>query len=147
MQASTHAVDKAAREGLGVNATYLRLLGILQLRGPLSPSALAEAVGITPASTTIAVDRLSERHLVTRTRHLRDKRRSVITLTPACNQWLERAYGPLHTDGSALLADFTDDEIATITTFVTASTTLQMQRAAAIDDQQRFAPDGEVRSP
>lgn len=132
MQSATHQVDEAARLGLRVNATDLQLLGSLDAAGSQSPSALADAVGITGASTTVAVDRLSARGLVTRTPNPRDKRRSIIALTPACRRWLERAYGPLRTDGPALLAHYTPEELATIAHFVAASTALQTDRADAI---------------
>lgn len=132
MQGATHRVDEAARQGLHVNATDMQLLGNLHAHGPLSPTTLANALSITQASTTVAVDRLSTRGLVTRATDPRDKRRSIIALTPACQSWLGSAYGPLRTDGPAVLAQFTAKELATIARFIAASTTLQTDRADAI---------------
>ena len=132
MQGATQAVDEAARVGLGVNRTDLRLLGALHRCGPLAPSALAEALGITAASTTVAVDRLVSRGLVRRSPDPTDGRRSAVSLSLDCERWLDEAYGGLQTGGAQLLATFSPIERATIARFVAASTALQERQADVI---------------
>lgn len=132
MQGATHRVDEAVRRGLGVNATDMRVLATLHRHGSLTPGHLAQSVEITAASMTIAVDRLSRRSLVSRGRDPHDARRSLITLAPSCAQWIEQAYGPLQTDGPAMLAQFTEPQLETIAKFVADSTQLQDRRAEAI---------------
>ncbi|HVV49318.1 MAG TPA: MarR family transcriptional regulator [Polyangia bacterium] len=110
-----HAV---VAERFGLSATDLKALDLLQRRGPLSAGEIAAHTNLATASVTSLLDRLERRRLVRRQRDRRDRRRLVVTLTPA----LEQAIAPLFAGlGGRMLARFrryTDAEVATISRFL-----------------------------
>lgn len=57
--------------------------GVLELcsRGPAKASAVAQAIGITPAGATDLIDRLEKRRFVRRVAHPTDRRAVLVTLT------------------------------------------------------------------
>jgi len=58
--------------------------------GPMSLSGLAEAVGVDAPYATLIVDSLEERGLVERQPDPADRRRKLVTLTPAGSEAIER---------------------------------------------------------
>lgn len=76
----------APRELLLSDARALRLAG----RGPTSPTAIALALDISPASATELIDRLERRGLLRRSTDRTDRRAVVVSLTPSgsrTNRW------------------------------------------------------------
>ncbi|MEV0151925.1 MULTISPECIES: hypothetical protein [unclassified Nonomuraea] len=59
MQAAVDSFDEAAADVLGVNRTDLRCLDILA-QGPVTPSVLEPALGLTTGSVTAMLDRLEK---------------------------------------------------------------------------------------
>lgn len=59
------------------------------MRGPLSPTALAQVERIQPPSMTRVISALEGRGLVQRQEHERDKRQSVIAITDAGRELVE----------------------------------------------------------
>ncbi len=66
------------------------------LHGPCSPSALAQAVSLSPGTVTGILDRLERRNLIIRTRLQSDKRRILVLLTDEAKELLSKAPPPLH---------------------------------------------------
>lgn len=60
--------------------TSLRMLIALSQRGPMTLTALAGVVGLTPAAMTCSIDRLERKELVRRTRGL-DRRAIPVAIT------------------------------------------------------------------
>lgn len=60
-------------------------------------------MGLSPAATTQAVQRLVARGLLARGTDDADRRRAVITLAPAAEALVERLYGTVRTAGFELL--------------------------------------------
>ena len=63
-----------------VSLTHLLVLAILDARGPISMSALAEVLDVSVASTTGIVSRLEKRGLVARSRGAADDLRIVLVI-------------------------------------------------------------------
>jgi DNA-binding MarR family transcriptional regulator len=63
--------------------------------GPLSRRELAERLRCDPSNVTFLVDRLEQRRLVSRARADRDRRVTVLALTPAGRQGRERLIATL----------------------------------------------------
>ncbi|EJZ06940.1 MarR family winged helix-turn-helix transcriptional regulator [Mycolicibacterium fortuitum] len=59
--------DKANEGSGAVTALQLGYLSALGAQGPTRPSELAESLGVTPAATTVALQRLARTGLVART--------------------------------------------------------------------------------
>ena len=66
----------------GLGDSDFRVLEALLHKGPLPVNAIGPKVFLTPGSISIAVDRLHEKGLVTRTESGTDRRVRVVDLTP-----------------------------------------------------------------
>ncbi len=76
---------RTARE-LGVNATDMNALALLQQYGPMGPADLAARLGIRTASVTVLIDRLSAAGHVERSAHPADRRRVTVAATTSARQ-------------------------------------------------------------
>ncbi|MFC4948943.1 MarR family winged helix-turn-helix transcriptional regulator [Pseudonocardia sp. GCM10023141] len=131
---SVDVVDQAAAALFGINRTDLRLLGVVTVGGPQSAGTLAAAVGLSPAATTEAVQRLVARGLLARDTDPGDRRRAVITVVAGCAERLDRVYGPIRDSGVALLERYTEAELGVIADFLERGREQQLAEAARIRD-------------
>ena len=67
---------------LTVNPTDLRAMQHLIMRGPMSPTDIARALGVSTAAATVVVDRLARVDHVTRAPHPTDRRGIVVIPRP-----------------------------------------------------------------
>lgn len=80
----SHPTKQLLREALDLGRGSGRVKSLLWLaEGPLSLSGLAEAVGVDAPYATLIVDSLEQRGLVERQPDPQDRRRKLVTLTPA----------------------------------------------------------------
>ncbi len=75
-------VEKQLGRELAVNSTDLEAMQRLMERGPLSPSTLAQLLGISTAAVTVVVDRLVKVGHVSRQPHPSDRRSLLVVPTP-----------------------------------------------------------------
>jgi DNA-binding MarR family transcriptional regulator len=71
------------QSGVTLSPALARLLDHLDSREPTTVVQLARHLGVTPATVSIALDRLSRKGYVRRARDFDDQRRVLLTLTPA----------------------------------------------------------------
>ena len=126
------AVDQAAADHLGINRTDYRIVAVTHIAGPLSAGRLAEAVDLSPAATTEAVQRLVAKGLLTRDVDPDDRRRAVIARVPAVGEALDAFYEPVRDGGFALLRRYTVAELALIRGFLDHGRALQLAVAERI---------------
>jgi DNA-binding MarR family transcriptional regulator len=125
------AVDDAAAHVFGVNRTDLRLLGAV-LPGPLTAGQVAEAVHLSPAAATTAIQRLVARGYLTREPDPGDRRRAVVALTASARELAERIYGPVGEAGVADMRRWSTAELELIADFLERGRALQLAQAARI---------------
>jgi DNA-binding MarR family transcriptional regulator len=142
------AVKRWHRGPLGtITLVHLNVIAELDMRGPLSMSHLAEALGVSVASATGIVDRMEGRGLVERG-HTNDDRRVVMVSPTAKGSGLFRAIEARRRSRlSKLLDHLTDEEMVG---FVVGLRALRQARAnvAAGEDQDDAAEtpaDGPAR--
>jgi DNA-binding MarR family transcriptional regulator len=75
---------------LPINVTELIALGLLAEFGELTPTRLAQLLGITTASVTVLVDHVEAAGFVYRTRSTADRRSLRLRLTPAGTLLMQR---------------------------------------------------------
>jgi DNA-binding MarR family transcriptional regulator len=85
MNAARELTARLSRE-LGMNATDMVALDLLDIHGPMGAAELAHRLGIRSASVTVLVDRLEAGGHVERIRHETDRRRVTIAARPAAHQ-------------------------------------------------------------
>src|SRR5918999_5733324 len=125
------AVDAAAAVVFGINRTDLRLLGAVR-DGALTAGQVADALHLTPAATTTAIQRLVARGHLSREPDPADRRRAVVALTPSARELAERVYGPVGEAGMAAFQRWSAAELELIADFLERGRALQLAEAARI---------------
>lgn len=125
----------AIAEQMGLSASDVKALGILQQSGPLPAGELAKAVGLTPASVTTLVDRLEQGGFVQRTRDPDDRRKVIIQICPEKLKEAQVIFEPVRRSVAELFARFSDDELTTILDFLTHDVARMKKLMSSFDDR------------
>jgi len=131
-QEATEEVDSAAATHLGLNRTDLRCLSVLARTNMLGASELAEAVGLSRAATTTALDRLERAGHARRVDNPDDRRGVRVELTPMAQRHVAEIYGPLAAGGEALLSAFSLGDLAAVRRYLEEGRELQRIHAKRI---------------
>jgi DNA-binding MarR family transcriptional regulator len=110
-QEDVQAFDEQAAQLLGINLTDLRVLGILDRRGPTTASELAEEAGLTSGSTTTLVDRLERAGYAERRRDADDRRRVFVELTDEARTRMGAIWGPLGAEAGEFVQGYSKAEL------------------------------------
>lgn len=103
-----------------LTAPQVNLLQPLLVDGPMSSGQLAEAAGLTPATTTHMLDQLAVSGVVERQRQEADKRVVITELTDEGKTMLESRLVEMKKAWDAALEDLTDEELGHATKAVEA---------------------------
>lgn len=103
---------------LTVNPTDLQAMQYLIMRGPMSPTDIAKALGVSTAAATVVVDRLTKVGHVTREKHPTDRRGIVVV--PAKESVTRAIQGlmPMIMGIDRVIHDFEPDEQDVITEYL-----------------------------
>ncbi len=115
----TSDFERALGAELSVNPTDLNAMEHLIASGPLSPTALADRLELSPAAVTTVIDRLEALGHVHRAPNPADRRGTLVVPEPAS---VGRAMGriiPMVTEVDQAIHDFDDDEKAVIARYLT----------------------------
>jgi DNA-binding MarR family transcriptional regulator len=100
----------------GINVTDMQCINLLQLRGPMTPGQLAEAMFLTTGGAiTAVIDRLEKAGMVRRRRDEADRRRVLVEAVedgPTAD--LGRRFEPVAELYGKLLDGYTDEQLAVI---------------------------------
>ena len=114
--------DRLVNEALateGVRKYHFRVLVALQDDGPLSQADLGRRLAIDRSDMAAVAAELEQRDWIARTRDDRDRRRNVVTITPAGAEALARMDAAIVEAQDALLAPLTKAERQQLTTLLT----------------------------
>jgi DNA-binding MarR family transcriptional regulator len=89
-----------------------------------SARELSEATGLSSAATTTLIDRLERKGFVRRVAHDWDRRQVLVELTEQGRERVGRFYGPLVSEGSAMLGAYTKDQLAVMLGYLLSITEL-----------------------
>jgi DNA-binding MarR family transcriptional regulator len=98
-----------------ITGPQLDSLLVLRENGPLTVTALAKNVYLSPSTMVGIVDRLEEKGLLVRNRSAKDRRQVLITMTEAGRTLAEKAPSPLQTTLSQGLLELPELEQVAIT--------------------------------
>ncbi|MCZ4618313.1 MarR family winged helix-turn-helix transcriptional regulator [Rhodococcus qingshengii] len=93
-----------------VTVPHLRILVLVDTRGPVNLAAVAAALAVHPSNASRAVDRLIKAGLLDRRDALDDRRHLTLTLTPAGQELVDRVSAHRREAISAVLARMTSDD-------------------------------------
>jgi DNA-binding MarR family transcriptional regulator len=96
---------------LGINATDLQLLNILETEGGVSPKRLADRSGLTTGGITVAVDRLEKARFIKRERHPTDRRSVIIRALPEPMTRITSYFEDNRARTDAILSEFGDRDL------------------------------------
>lgn len=94
LTAHDELIRRQARK-MGVNATDMQTLRLLELHGPLGPTELARRLDLKTASVTVVLDRLEAAGHVERVRDDRDRRRVTVRALPQALELLFDTWAPV----------------------------------------------------
>lgn len=94
---------QAMAAGMGIGVSESAVLGHLLHNGPQTPTLIAARIGLTPASTTALLDRLSAVQLVVRSPNPRDRRSVLVSLTDLGEDTVRAMYAMFALDIDAAL--------------------------------------------
>jgi DNA-binding MarR family transcriptional regulator len=112
------ALDARAAERFGLNRSDLRCLDVLSHSGPMSPTALANAVGMSTGGLSISLGRLERAGYVRRTMDRKDRRRVTVELTRKAQRIEEQIFGPLLREVARLLEGYSEAELDLVCEFL-----------------------------
>jgi DNA-binding MarR family transcriptional regulator len=105
----------------GINVTDMQCINLLQLRGPMTPGQLADAMFLTTGGAiTAVIDRLEKAGMVRRRRDDKDRRRVIVeALQEGPITELGRLFMPVGELYEKVMADYSDEELHVLVRFVT----------------------------
>jgi DNA-binding MarR family transcriptional regulator len=112
------ALDARAAERFGLNRSDLRCLDVLSHSGPMSPTAVANAVAMSTGGLSISLGRLERAGYVRRTMDRKDRRRVTVELTRKAQRIEQQIFGPLLGEVGRLLEGYSEDELNLIGGFL-----------------------------
>jgi DNA-binding MarR family transcriptional regulator len=112
-------VEKQLGRELKVNTTDLEAMQRLMERGPLSPSTLAQVLGISTAAVTVVVDRLVKVGHVSRQPHPTDRRSLLVVPTPTSVRLAMDSLMPMIRDIDGLISRYTPEQQGAINDYLT----------------------------
>lgn len=131
-QNATDEVDDAVAARLGVNRTDLRCLSVLARSGAATPSALADAAGLTRGAITTALDRLEDGGYTRRVADPEDRRSLRVEMTERAMKEVGVLYAPMAKEGERYLRKYTREELAAALKFLADGERLQRAHAQRI---------------
>ncbi|MEV5746988.1 MarR family transcriptional regulator [Actinoallomurus sp. NPDC052308] len=109
----------------GINVTDMQCINLLQLRGPMTPGQLADAMFLTTGGAiTAVIDRLERAGMVRRRRDDQDRRRVIVeALKDGPVTELGRRFLPVAELYEKAMADYTDEELRVLIRYLTRNNT------------------------
>ncbi|GAA2298890.1 MarR family winged helix-turn-helix transcriptional regulator [Glycomyces scopariae] len=139
VESDRYAERFGAKHGLhrtDVNALAL-IMEAARLGAPMSPSALAKELGLSPSATTALIDRLEALGHVERGRPAGDRRRVALEVPAAAVEANRHLFTPLAMAFSESWTGFTAEERAVVARFLAVSTETMKAVSAEAQDQPR----------
>ena len=123
LAASWAAGDALVAKRLGLTPTdYLALKHLMVAERPFGPAELSRRLGMSTGSVNALVDRLQARGHVDREPHPSDRRRLVLSVSPACRAAIVETLLPLGERIDRLAGRMTDRDVAAVLRFLEDAT-------------------------
>ncbi len=129
MLAGAILFNQRVAEGLGLNATDLQCLNLLDLQGSLTPGDLARCCGLTTGGVTVVLDRLQKAGYIRREANPRDRRSLLIRPVRSRLRKLQTLYRSKSQTLADTLAAYTERELELILDFVTRTVSVNEPRS------------------
>jgi DNA-binding MarR family transcriptional regulator len=128
--------SQAVAERLGINATDLECLGVIQ-RGPATAGQLAAATGLTTGAITGVIDRLERACFAKRAPDEHDRRKVLVRMTPDAVARVLPLFEPMRRTSAQVLSRYKDHELALILDFLTRAQAASLEVVAKLRAQPK----------
>ena len=139
---------RAVGQMLDLNVSDMKCLDLVMLERAASPSQLAALTGLSSGATTAMIDRLEKAGLVERHRHPKDRRGTVVALTPDATKRLPRLFASMAAAMETLVASYSTRELELLADFFNRAVLLwerERQKLQPRRYKNRTEPAGRVR--
>ncbi|HEX4516108.1 MAG TPA: MarR family transcriptional regulator [Polyangiaceae bacterium] len=126
---------QAVGEALGLGATDVKAIQMI-VATPMTPTALAERLGLTGAAVTTLVDRLADAGFVKRERDEADRRSVIVRAVPSAAKKLDALNNAYGKATSKLLSSYDEREFETILDWLERTTELLAEHTAAMKQKR-----------
>lgn len=126
------AFGQAVAERMGIAASDLECVEILQLEGRVTAGRLAEATGLTTGAMTGVIDRLEKAGFVHRERDEVDRRKVYVTLDQASAARIGDLYAPMQRAMLESWSNYSDEELEVLLRFAQESHATLLAATAAL---------------
>ena len=103
-----------SHNNLGLSKTHILLLDLLDSKGPLRPSDLAETLHVTTGGVTVLTSKLIKAEYIKKQQNPSDRRASQLEITDAGKALLEDAYDHIEALVNRMFGMLTPEEIKTL---------------------------------
>lgn len=103
-----------SHNNLGLSKTHILLLDLLDSKGPLRPSDLAETLHVTTGGVTVLTSKLLKAEYIKKTQNQSDRRASQLEITAEGKKLLEEAYEHIEALVNRMFGMLTADELKTL---------------------------------
>ncbi len=121
---ASDAFDEALGGVLGLNATDVRCVDLLDQYGTMTAGALAAVAGLSTGAVTFLLDRLERAGFVRRVRDDQDRRRVLVELAPFARSQISDLHAGLHEALKGSAQHFSMSDLESIITFLREGTQL-----------------------
>lgn len=147
LSALSALISQAVADRVGLSSTDLECLDLIALGdGPVTPTHLMQATGLTSGAITGVVDRLEAAGFVRREPDAHDRRKVVLRADPARLAEVAGYYASLQKAMLALWSSFTQAELQMVLDFTRRSCDLSTRELEAIQALPKMARGGSKRA-
>ena len=137
--------SQALADHLGVGSSDLECLDIILLHGPLTAGELARRSGLTSGAITGVIDRLEKAGFATRQTDAADRRKVLVQALPTLAERAGPAVQPMEDASLALLAGYSDKELALLLDYMTRSHAAAIEVTSGLRAQTEAARQGKKK--
>ncbi|MGA2805421.1 MAG: MarR family transcriptional regulator [Acidimicrobiales bacterium] len=132
---ASDAFDEALGGVLGLNATDVRCVDLLDQYGTMTAGALAAVAGLSTGAVTFLLDRLERAGFVRRVRDDQDRRRVLVELAPFARAQISELHAGLHEALKGSAQHFSMSDLESIITFLREGAKLYEAQVALLCSQ------------
>ncbi|WP_293172622.1 MarR family winged helix-turn-helix transcriptional regulator [Microcella sp.] len=142
----TSDFERGLGSELNVNATDLTAMQHLIVAGSLTPTGLAQRLGLSSGAVTTVIDRLENLGHVHRTPNPDDRRGTLVVPEPASVGRAMSRIIPMVTEVDRAITDFDEDEQSVITRYLTRVVEAYRGHSEASDRPRTWRADAPAES-
>lgn len=133
MGAASALHSQAVAKRAGLASIDLECLDMILLAGPVTAGQIMEHTKLTSGAVTGLIDRLARKGYVERAADPQDRRKVIVRIVPEAIRPLQELFAPMAKRSTALMGQYSTEELELIAGFVEKGTALALERASELE--------------